>query len=345
MNPPTLCSTALIFLAFCGCATTNDPQTVRQPAEQPSVTASQTVLVNLHRLGRVRVPVPATGASLRRIISDARDIGSRNGSIVLSHALNNIPVADRNKADPITGLTPDDLQLRLDNECIAVARRSTLFIAPTILVNNTAVGSFRILPGDVLQSIPFPIVNKMKHTAGGDISVSSDHFASRTFLGKKDKGPSLEQVSNFGDGNYTSKPSLRPDILRPNIAVISRVFSGRAQTIVVPCRIRADVGKHVHESDLLSSSNGLGDVYKTMSFAAGDHVHLTRPENIPAIRLALALPPAPRLTDRVVSDNAQVNQRHVGQAGAAKLAERFPRLSAIEGAKQQALSRVGRLVP
>lgn len=337
-------SRALLAVTLIQCGCTNLQTAATSDAIPTQAPRQSTILVNLHRGGSARIPTSRQGLTLRRVLSDARDISSRGGRIVLAHAVNNLPLP----TGEIASSREKELRLHLDTECIILATGGTIIIAPELLISRTALGSLRVFPGNVIQSVPFKVIDKLRSPNDGNVTVSSEHFPPR--IAQINNRTALATICEFplwetGPLQIGESPRLDPALLRPNVAVITRRHLGRNYVLILPCSIR-DVGEPTPSSDLLSRDTNVSTLFGTLLLTAGDSVHLTRLENIPLVRLGLALPP-PATTfapsnSPPVSTGIHTGRIHNEARSALAL---VPGLSEIETAKKRIGARVARLIP
>lgn len=342
----------LIFttILLSGCASTQGFAPATPVMSSPAAAEESTVLVSLHRLGAVNVPVPRQGTTLRRVVGDARDLASQGGNIILTHAINNVPIENENSPNE-DGIAPKDLKLFVGEECIIVARGDTLMIVPEVLATSTAMGSSRVFPGDVIQTIPIQLVDKLKESRGGTITVSSEHFDAVAVLAQE--ATNLGQICDFPHWNTRdaflgTPPVLNPEMLRPNVAAISRSYGGINYLLIFPCQVFdiAD-GDTPPPSELLAFNSTMQSVIiNTFTFSDGDVVHLTRLENIPTVALGLSLP-VPDRASPVGAAQATICPTHAEQlcSDSRQGILRVPGVSALRQAKHRVVTQMTQLLP
>ncbi|QDU45232.1 hypothetical protein Mal52_37230 [Symmachiella dynata] len=286
---------ALLSL-LCGCASVQSTGRDALTSEKKTYQAAA-VTVNLWQLPVERVPVSSQGATLRQVITQARDTA---GIYEANRAIqNNLDFVEELFNVKLGDKAIDHLQsVVAGDECYVLVRGRQRFFFPEEVVYGSCVGQIRVLPSDFVLSIPYNDIDSV-------LKQSQDSGPERLTILVPVVNERFEPPPKFYeklDGDIYGKvderlENLKENQLRPTVVVVTRIGQWVDQVFV-------PTGK-----EIAFHSTGFMDE-RTFNPIDGDILEFIRVENHPLVAAALlspAPPPAPAARTPVACDSRKAH--------------------------------------
>lgn len=284
---------SIVLLVLPGCTS---PRGMSRPSARPIEQSIGQAVVSLHRLPGVIVPVKQGGQTLRSVISEARDRHALG--TVEKFALNNKRVME-SVVGPFDGNDPARQQV--GDEVIVIIRGPLHVFVPSIVVQETVAGMIRILPGDVVTSIPVSIAkewpidetgqNAHAPDGPGTIRVGGPYFAAQE-LTLESSNHSLDDIlalDQWATHGWGENPEIADTPLPPNIISLTRMTPASIEQFILPCGNLNDTV----QNDTFDGDDDQINRLHSLRVQDGDVIEITRLELIPLIAAGALQPIVP----------------------------------------------------